>query len=104
MKDKQETNHASARSRSNAGLEPFSTTEENMIPRTQAEHNAINVREYPGTRQLCIECAQPTERCEEDAIYTEAGYGPLCIDCWRTPPELVGSNASAQPPLPPTWS
>jgi len=64
-----------------------------MIARTQAEHNSINAREYPGTRQLCIDCEQPTERCEEDAIYNESGYGPLCLDCWRTPPELEGSNA-----------
>jgi len=58
-----------------------------MIPRHQHEHEAINAREYPGTRQLCELCQQPTGRCEEDAIYTEAGDGPVCEACLdATPP------------------
>lgn len=54
---------------------------------SQAEHRAINVREYPGTRQLCARCDAPTERCEEDAIYTADLGGPLCLDCWHLLPE-----------------
>lgn len=51
-----------------------------MIARTQREHEAINAREYPGTRQLCLDCEEPTERCEEDAIYVD-DVGPLCPAC-----------------------
>lgn len=54
-----------------------------MIVRTQTEHEKINARDYPGTRQLCIACDAPTERCEEDAIYTEDGQGPLCEHCYN---------------------
>ena len=55
-----------------------------MKARSQAEHEAINRREYPGTRQLCERCGEPTERCEEDAIYTDSVEGPLCIGCYDT--------------------
>lgn len=67
-----------------------------MKARTQDEHAAINAREYPGTRQLCVACDQPTGRCEEDSIYLEAQFehqgslGPLCEECcderlnWKT--------------------
>jgi ferredoxin len=51
--------------------------------RSQSEHMKINSREYPGTRQLCIECGEPTERCEEDAIYTDDGLGPFCLECYH---------------------
>jgi hypothetical protein len=71
-----------------------------MVARTQAEHEKINSREYPGTRQLCIECEQPTERCEDDDIYTEDGYGPLCVECWHKTPEWVGSNVEVSGCLP----
>lgn len=54
-----------------------------MITLSQAEHEAIKAREYPGTRQLCERCGEPTERCEEDAIYTDSGEGPLCIECYN---------------------
>lgn len=53
-----------------------------MVARSQSEHERINSKEYPGTRQLCVKCDNPTERCEDDAIYTEGEYGPLCIDCY----------------------
>ena len=53
-----------------------------MKARSQSEHEAINRREYPGTRQLCERCGEPTERCEEDGIYTDSGEGPLCIECY----------------------
>jgi hypothetical protein len=55
-----------------------------MKARSQSEHEAINAREYPGTRQLCEKCGEPTGRCEDDAIYTEEGDGPICEECWRT--------------------
>ena len=58
-----------------------------MIARHQDEHERINAREYPGTRQLCVRCEQPTERCEEDAIHTEDGDGPFCVECWHMTPE-----------------
>ncbi len=55
-----------------------------MISRTQTEHEAINAREYPGTRQLCVACGEPTGRCEEDSVYLddhEKSLGPLCGRC-----------------------
>ena len=58
---------------------------------TQAEHRRINAQEYPGTRQLCVVCQQPTERCEEDAIYSDDGHGPLCEDC-AAQPETSGGE------------
>lgn len=66
-----------------------------MVARTQDEHRAINAREYPGTRQLCVRCDAPTDRCEDDAIYTEAGDGPLCPDCWHLDPEWLALNTGA---------
>lgn len=66
-----------------------------MIARSQDEHRRINAREYPGTRQLCLKCDQPTERCEEDAIYTEEGIGPLCVPCWHETPEWRAENADS---------
>lgn len=50
---------------------------------SQKEHERINSREYPGTRQLCEICWQPTDRCEDDAIYLDSGVGPLCEDCYH---------------------
>jgi hypothetical protein len=63
-----------------------------MSARHQSEHEAINAREYPGTRQLCVLCDQPTERCEEDSIHTEAGQGPLCEECYHKTPEYLRSD------------
>ncbi len=50
---------------------------------TQTEHEQINARGYPGTRQLCSKCDKPTGRCEDDSIYTEDIEEPLCEDCWH---------------------
>jgi hypothetical protein len=53
---------------------------------TQDEHARINAREYPGTRQLCRICDQPTGRCEDDSIYLDEDdleSGPVCEDCYR---------------------
>jgi hypothetical protein len=66
-----------------------------MIARHQHEHEAINAREYPGTRQLCATCDEPTERCEEDGIYTEDGEGPLCVECWHKTPEWIRENETS---------
>ena len=51
---------------------------------TQTDHERWNATNYPGTRQLCCACNEPTERCEEDAIYTDDGVGPLCPACYHT--------------------
>jgi hypothetical protein len=48
----------------------------------QGEHERWNASHYPGTRQLCCQCDEPTERCEEDAIYAD-DVGPLCVECYR---------------------
>lgn len=47
----------------------------------QYEHEAWNAQHYPGTRQMCSLCNEPTGRCEDDAIYREDGSGPLCEEC-----------------------
>jgi hypothetical protein len=48
----------------------------------QLAHEQWNASNYPGTRQLCSKCEQPTGRCEEDAILTD-DKEPLCSDCWE---------------------
>lgn len=47
---------------------------------TQTQHEEWNATHYPGTRQLCCQCDEPTGQCEEDAIYIE-DIGPLCVQC-----------------------
>jgi hypothetical protein len=52
----------------------------------QDDHEAWNAKRYPGTRQLCCECDEPTGRCEEDSLFveseiTEIVIGPLCEPC-----------------------
>lgn len=54
-----------------------------MRPLYQHQHDAINRREWPGTRLVCVICGGDTERCEEDAIYAE-NEGPLCLGCHET--------------------
>lgn len=41
---------------------------------SQAEHERINSREYPGTRELCCNCDEPTGRAGavDDSIYATA--------------------------------
>jgi len=64
-----------------------------MKARSQSEHERINAREYPGTRQLCVECDEPTGRCEDDSLEVEIEnyhwghicthwHGPLCPACY----------------------
>jgi len=48
----------------------------------QCTHKRINASHYPGTRQICFECDEPTGNCEEDSSYLEDGTGPLCEDCY----------------------
>ena len=47
----------------------------------QSEHEAWNATHYPGTRQLCSKCEEPTGRCEEDTIWSK-DEEPLCRECW----------------------
>lgn len=49
---------------------------------TQDQHEAINARQYPGTRQLCVECDSPTGRCEDDSMFV-GPLGPLCEECFE---------------------
>ena len=34
---------------------------------------------YPGTRQVCAECGEPTGNCEEDSIYNNNDE-PICAE------------------------
>ena len=54
----------------------------------QHEHEKWNAYNYPGTRQICSVCDEPTGFCEEDAIWSINGE-PLCTECAREYPELV---------------
>jgi hypothetical protein len=47
----------------------------------QADHEVWNAKHYPGTRQLCSRCDQPTGRCEDDTLLSE-NEEPLCEVCW----------------------
>lgn len=46
----------------------------------QSSHEHWNDFNYPGTRQMCSVCDEPTGRCEEDEIVSHDGK-PLCVDC-----------------------
>lgn len=59
----------------------------------QCTHERINAQHYPGTRQLCMRCDQPTGRCEDDSIYTEDGDGPICEECY----EAAAAAAEEEP-------
>ncbi len=47
---------------------------------TPDQHERHNAQHYPGTRQLCTKCEEPTGRCEEDTIHGP-GDEPLCEEC-----------------------
>lgn len=49
----------------------------------QSEHEAWNSNNYPGTRQLCDQCGEPTERCEDDTLWSEDAEEQLCVECWK---------------------
>ena len=46
------------------------------------EHEAWNANHYPGTRQLCSICDEPTGRCSEDSMWSE-DHEPLCEECYK---------------------
>jgi len=50
---------------------------------TQSEHDTWNAQSYPGTRQLCVKCDDPTGRCEDDSLFLDDSVGPLCPECWE---------------------
>ena len=62
---------------------------------SQSEHEAWNARNFPGTRQLCEQCGEPTGRCEDDSLYADEDrqIGPLCVDCWNTANNAVRGAA-----------
>lgn len=47
---------------------------------TQSEHENWNANNYPGTREICCKCDEPTGNCEEDNILDDDGE-PYCYDC-----------------------
>lgn len=47
---------------------------------TQEDHERWNDTNYPGTRQLCCKCEEPTGLCEEDGIFND-DREPYCYDC-----------------------
>ncbi len=55
---------------------------------SQSDHEKWNASNYPGTRQMCDLCGEPTGFCEEDATWSVGGE-PLCEDCVREHPECV---------------
>lgn len=46
----------------------------------QSAHEEWNASYYPGTRQLCWVCSEPTGRCEDDSIEDEDGR-VYCEEC-----------------------
>ena len=46
----------------------------------QSEHEAHNAKHYPGTRQMCVECDEPTGRCEDDTLWKDGE--PVCVTCY----------------------
>ena len=57
-------------------------------PLSQDVHRTINARHYPGTRELCCHCGEPTGRAGrgDDSLYTDEGEGPFCPSCFAEPP------------------
>ena len=60
----------------------------------QSGHEAWNARHYPGTRQLCTLCDEPTGRCEDDSLYASDESGPYCEKCWMEMRDRNSSNAA----------
>lgn len=48
---------------------------------SQQDHEKWNSKHYPGTRQLCANCDDPTGRCEEDSLCINDSE-PLCEECY----------------------
>lgn len=51
----------------------------------QSEHESWNRSNYPGTRQICDNCGDPTGRCEEDSIRRDDMT--VCESCAAQIPE-----------------
>lgn len=51
----------------------------------QSTHALINARYFPGTRELCCSCGEPTGRAGagEDSLFNERDEGPFCEACWE---------------------
>lgn len=46
----------------------------------QSEHERWNSYNYPGTRQICTICDEPTGRCEEDGYFIDSDA--VCRECY----------------------
>ncbi len=46
----------------------------------QQSHSDWNAANYPGTRQLCSLCDEPTGRCEDDSMYVNDES--VCEGCY----------------------
>lgn len=63
--------------------ETFERWSERPFALSQDTHRQINSRHYPGTRQMCVICDQPTGRTTgEDSMYN-GDEGPVCEECHR---------------------
>ena len=54
---------------------------------SQSEHEEWNRTHYPGTRQLCAHCDEPTGRCEDDSLFADSDEDreyPLCEACYES--------------------
>lgn len=49
---------------------------------SQSDHERWNATHYPGTRQMCTLCDQPTGYCEDDECRLDHIDGPLCWGCF----------------------
>lgn len=68
-----------------------------MKARSQSEHEKLNAKEYPGTRQLCTVCDAPTGHCEEDSLYFEGHEdAPLCEECYERIKEIISNEIAGE--------
>ena len=55
------------------------------LPRalSQSDHERINSLGFPGTRELCCECDEPTGNAGagDGSLFTDDGEGPFCGPC-----------------------
>lgn len=54
----------------------------------QSQHEHWNASHYPGTRQLCCFCDEPTGNCEVDSIFIN-DEGPMCKTCFDNQGESI---------------
>lgn len=62
---------------------------------TPAEHDRYNAVHYPGTRQMCDKCDNPTGRCEDDEIRDDEG-NVYCEECGDTVCYMCGKYVETQ--------